>query len=103
MPAGQQVAADLEAKRDRLAAGLTAAGLTVLPSHGTYFLTVDISASGTGTDGIGFCRGLVDRCRVAAIPTQVFYDDPQAGRHLVRFAFCKRPQVLDEAVARLSA
>jgi len=54
-----------------------------------------------GTDGVDFCRALPQRCGVVAVPTQVFYDDVAAGRHLIRFAFCKRPEVLDEAVARL--
>ena len=54
-----------------------------------------------GTDGVEFCRALPERCGVVAVPTQVFYDDAEAGRHLVRFAFCKRPEVLDEAVTRL--
>ena len=48
-----------------------------------------------------FCRRLPERCGVVAVPTQVFYDDPEAGRRLVRFAFCKRPEVLTEAVTRL--
>ena len=48
-----------------------------------------------------FCRALPERCGVVAIPVQVFYDDAEAGAHLVRFAFCKRVEVLDEAIARL--
>ncbi len=48
-----------------------------------------------------FCRELVERAGVVAIPTSAFYDDADAGRTLVRFAFCKRPHVLDEALARL--
>jgi N-succinyldiaminopimelate aminotransferase len=43
------------------------------------------------------------RCGVVAVPNSVFYADPSRGRHLVRFAFCKRLEVLDEAVARLKA
>ena len=50
-----------------------------------------------------FCRALPERCGVVAVPTQVFYDDTEAGRQLVRFAFCKRPEVLAEAVTRLHA
>ena len=94
--------AGLEARRDQLVAGLTDAGFGVLPSEGTYFVTADITPLG-GTDGMDFCRSLPERCGVVAVPTQVFYDDPEAGRRLVRFAFCKRPEVIDEAARRLSS
>ena len=52
-------------------------------------------------DGMTFCRELPHHCGVVAIPNEVFYANKAEGRHLVRFAFCKRPEVLDEAVARL--
>jgi N-succinyldiaminopimelate aminotransferase len=87
-------------RRDRLVAGLTETGLAVLPSEGTYFVTADIRPLG-GTDGVEFCRELPARSGVVAVPTQVFYDHQDAGRHLIRFAFCKRPEVIDEAVRRL--
>jgi N-succinyldiaminopimelate aminotransferase len=93
--------ADLQAKRDLLATGLTQAGFAVLPPEGTYFVTANITGLG-GRDGIEFCLGLPERVGVVAVPTQVFYDTVEAGRHLVRFAFCKRPEVLQEAVTRLS-
>jgi N-succinyldiaminopimelate aminotransferase len=96
----RRVAADLEEKRDRLRAGLAAAGLMVLPSTGTYFLTVDIRSLGEA-DGLAFCRSLPERCGVVAVPSVVFYDDKDAGRPLVRFACCKRLDVIDEAVSRL--
>jgi N-succinyldiaminopimelate aminotransferase len=54
-------------------------------------------------DGAAFCRELPERCGVVAIPAGAFYADPEIGRALVRFAFCKRPEVIDEALARLSA
>jgi N-succinyldiaminopimelate aminotransferase len=91
----------LQARRDRLVAGLTEAGFGVLPSEGTYFVTADITPLG-GIDGVDFCRSLPERCGVVAVPTQVFYDHQEAGRHLVRFAFCKREDVIDEAAKRLS-
>jgi len=93
--------ADLQAKRDLIVAGLTGAGFDVLTPEGTYFVTADITPLG-GEDGVDFCRTLPERCGVVAVPTQVFYDDVDAGRRLIRFAFCKRPEVLAEAVRRLS-
>ncbi len=95
------VASDLQAKRDRLLPGLVEAGFDVYPTSGTYFVTVDIRPLQPDGDGMAFCRSLPHRCRVVAIPNEVLYADKAAGRHLVRFAFCKRPEVLDEAVARL--
>jgi N-succinyldiaminopimelate aminotransferase len=92
---------ELQARRDHLTAGLTEAGFAVQPSDGTYFVTADITPLG-GTDGIEFCRRLPERCGVVAVPTQVFYDHQAAGRHLIRFAFCKRESVIDEAAQRLS-
>jgi N-succinyldiaminopimelate aminotransferase len=92
--------AGLRERRDRLVAGLIDAGFTVQPSEGTYFVTTDITPLG-GRDGLEFCRALPGRCGVVAVPTQVFYDHPDEGRHLVRFAFCKRLEVIDEAARRL--
>ena len=92
--------AGLQAQRDLLVAGLRDAGFGVLTPDGTYFVTADITPLG-GTDGVEFCRALPERSGVVAVPTQVFYDHEDAGRRLVRFAFCKRPAVLNEAVARL--
>ncbi|WP_036373067.1 pyridoxal phosphate-dependent aminotransferase [Micromonospora sp. ATCC 39149] len=95
-----EFAAGMRARRDQLVAGLTDAGFGVLTPEGTYFVTADVGPLG-GRDGVEFCRSLPQRCGVVAVPTQVFYDNAEAGRRLVRFAFCKRPQVLTEAVARL--
>jgi len=90
----------LQSRRDRLVAGLTDAGFGVLPSEGTYFVTADITPLG-GTDGADFCRALPERCGVVAVPTQVFYDHQEQGRRLIRFAFCKREDVIAEAATRL--
>jgi N-succinyldiaminopimelate aminotransferase len=90
----------MQERRDQLCQGLGSAGFRVLPPEGTYFVTADITPLG-GTDGIWFCRQLPHRCGVVAVPTQVFYDHPEAGQHLVRFAVCKRPEVIGEAVHRL--
>ena len=94
------LAADLRTKRDRLCAGLRSAGFEVYPPAGTYFVTTDIRPFGV-EDGMAFCRELPYRCGVVAVPNVVFYDNLAEGRHLVRFAFCKRLDVLDDAVARL--
>ncbi|MFF8695405.1 pyridoxal phosphate-dependent aminotransferase [Streptomyces sp. NPDC015144] len=92
--------ADLRRKRDLLADGLRAAGFEVHRPQGTYFITTDISPFGE-TDALAFCRALPERHGVVAVPNSVFYDDPEAGRSLVRFTFCKRDEVLREAVGRL--
>jgi N-succinyldiaminopimelate aminotransferase len=97
-----ELAADLQSKRDRLLPGLHAAGFDVYPTSGTYFVTVDIRPIRPDGDGMAFCRSLPGRCGVVAIPNEVFYANRREGRHLVRFAFCKRPEVLDEAAERLA-
>jgi N-succinyldiaminopimelate aminotransferase len=91
---------NLRLRRDLLSTGLAKAGFDVMPTQGTFFLTADITPLG-GTDGLEFCRSLPHRCGVVAVPTQVFYDNVEAGRRLVRFAFCKKLEVLDEACRRL--
>jgi N-succinyldiaminopimelate aminotransferase len=93
-------AADLAQRRDRLCDGLRDVGFEVFRPAATYFAMTDISALGAD-DALEFCRRLPERCGVVAIPASVLYDDGQAGRSLVRFAFCKRPEVIDEAVDRL--
>ncbi len=92
--------ADMQAKRDLLASGLAEAGFEVFTSAGTYFITTDIRPLGE-SDGFAFCRALPERAGVVAIPNAVFYDHRDAGAPFVRFAFCKRTEVLQEAVQRL--
>ncbi|MGH3917409.1 MAG: pyridoxal phosphate-dependent aminotransferase [Pseudonocardiaceae bacterium] len=92
----------LQDKQHRLASGLREAGFGVRRSQGTYFICADIRPLGY-RDGIEFCRNLPAAAGVVAVPVQVFADDPAPWRHVVRFAFCKRDEVLDEAVARLIA
>ena len=67
----------------------------------TYFATVDIRSIEPDGDGMDFCRALPGRCGVVAIPSQVMYLEPEFGRPFVRFACCKRLEVLDEAAERL--
>jgi len=93
---------DLRMKRDLLSSGLAELGFEVYPSDGTYFVTTDIGPLGE-TDGVEFCARLPERAGVVAIPSSVFYDDHEAGRTQVRFTFCKRPEVLKEALSRLTA
>ncbi|MBN3931993.1 pyridoxal phosphate-dependent aminotransferase [Streptomyces verrucosisporus] len=93
---------DLRAKRDLLADGLDRAGFKVFRPAGTYFVTTDIRPLGE-SDGVAFCRALPERCGVVAVPNAVFYDHAAQGAHFVRFAFCKREEVLREAVERLGA
>ncbi|MEO5842412.1 MAG: pyridoxal phosphate-dependent aminotransferase [Acidimicrobiales bacterium] len=93
-------AQDLQNKRDLLLGGLRDAGFTAYVPDGTYFITTDITAFGE-SDGMAFCRSLPQRAGVVAIPNVVFYENPAGGQSLVRFAFCKRDEVLIEASARL--
>ncbi|MDF3300775.1 pyridoxal phosphate-dependent aminotransferase [Streptomyces tropicalis] len=92
--------ADMRTKRDLLAGGLEQAGFAVYRPAGTYFVTTDIRPLGE-SDGFAFCRTLPERCGVVAIPNAVFYDHREEGAPFVRFAFCKRTDVLEEAAARL--
>ncbi|MFJ7340977.1 pyridoxal phosphate-dependent aminotransferase [Streptomyces sp. NPDC101110] len=92
--------ADMLAKRNLLAAGLEEAGFRVFRPSGTYFITTDIRPLGE-PDGFAFCRSLPERAGVVAIPNAVFYDHREEGAPFVRFAFCKRTGVLEEAARRL--
>ncbi|MFE3738940.1 pyridoxal phosphate-dependent aminotransferase [Streptomyces sp. NPDC059134] len=91
---------DLRTQRDLLCAGLETAGFEVYRPAATYFVTTDIRPLGE-TDGFAFCRALPERCGVVAVPNAVFYDHQKEGAPFVRFAFCKRPAVLEEAIGRL--
>ncbi|GAB2778589.1 pyridoxal phosphate-dependent aminotransferase [Nocardioides salsibiostraticola] len=96
-----ELAAELRGRRDLLAEGLRAAGLEPTISDGTYFLSTDVEHLGW-KDGNAFCLGLPDRAGVVAIPAQGFYDNADAGRHLVRWAFCKQPEIIEQGLARLA-
>jgi N-succinyldiaminopimelate aminotransferase len=89
----------LRSKRDRLTGGLEAAGLIAFRPQGTYFVQADVRPLGFA-DGREFTRVLHERAGIVAIPAQVFYDS-DAGDPYVRFAFCKRDEVIDDAVGRL--
>ncbi|MFF1607271.1 pyridoxal phosphate-dependent aminotransferase [Amycolatopsis sp. NPDC058278] len=90
----------LQEKRDRLSAGLADAGFAVRPTAGTYFVCVDVRPLGF-TDAADLAWELPGRVGVAAVPVKVFTDHPDEWNHLLRFAFCKRNEVIDEAITRL--
>lgn len=96
------LAGSLQAKRDLLVAGLDAAGFATYQPAGTYFAIADAAPLGFA-DGVELCRRLPELAGVAAVPVSVFCDDKAAAKSLVRFAFCKRDEVLTEAVERLAA
>ena len=91
---------DMRVKRDCLSQGLEKAGLTTFTPQGTYFVTADIEKLGY-KDGKQFCLDLPVQCGVVAVPNVVFYDNKDLGSTLIRFAFCKKLDVLEEAVERL--
>src|SRR3954453_14073814 len=100
----RELARDLKGRRDLLLAGLAEAGITAFAPEGTYFASASVHELGW-PDGMAFCLALPERAGVVAIPTQVFYDDqtdPAGGRDLVRFAFCKTREVIEDGVARLA-
>ncbi|MGE5475887.1 MAG: aminotransferase [Bacteroidales bacterium] len=90
----------LEKRRDRLAAGLSAAGFTVLPTGGSYFLTADFRPLGFDGDDAAFCRHITEHAGVAAIPVSAFYQG-DAPSHFARFCFAKTDDAIDRAVERL--
>ncbi|MEO6881603.1 MAG: pyridoxal phosphate-dependent aminotransferase [Mycobacteriaceae bacterium] len=96
------LATDLQRKRDVLSAALADAGFAVHASEGTYFVCADPRPLGF-IDGLDLCRALPAKVGVAAVPVAPFAADPAPWRHLVRFAFCKRDDVLAEAGTRLRA
>ena len=104
----EQLREDLQKKRDFLCTALDSlsfggVGLEVHVPQGTYFVTTDVASLGHA-DGKAFCAAMAQRAKVVAIPNQVFYDDgSDEGRHLVRWAFCKEQDVLEEGIRRLRA
>ena len=89
-------------RREMMLQALRSAGFGVIEPEGTYYVMADITPLGQHDD-LAFCRMLPDRVGVAAIPVSSFYRERRLGRHLVRFAFCKRTEVLEQAGERLQA
>ncbi len=96
------LSSELQARRDRLSNGLAALGFGVLDTHGSYFVTADFAPLGINMDDVAFCRLITEQAKVTAIPVSAFYEG-DAPHHYARFAFCKKFEVLDEALARLGA
>ena len=97
----QQLAADYAARRDLLSAALSAAGFRIFVPEGAYYILADISPFGA-VDDVEFCGSLVRRVGVAAVPGSSFYHHAELGRHVIRFAFCKRAETLRAAAERLA-
>jgi N-succinyldiaminopimelate aminotransferase len=97
----QQARHRFQSGRDRLISGLEASGFVTLPSHATYFMSVDLAASGIAMDDVSFCEALIE-AGVVTIPVSAFYAEAPVT-NVVRFAFCKQDDVLDEALDRIAA
>jgi N-succinyldiaminopimelate aminotransferase len=94
------LADELQERRDILDSGLRRLGFKTLATDGSYFITADFSGLGFDGDDVAFCRTITTQAGVAAIPVSAFYVGA-APSHYARFAFCKRPALLEEAIARL--
>ena len=92
---------ELAAARDRLTEGLRREGFAVLPSQGTYFLTVDLPASGVAMDDRSFAFHAVRTAGVASIPVSTFYEEAPVTT-ILRLCFSKADATLDEGIRRLA-
>ena len=97
----EKLAEGYRVRRDRLTPALNAAGFKCFRPRGAYYVMTDISAFGFADD-VSFAKHLVQNIGVAAVPGSSFYRDPRDGARQVRFAFCKKPETLDDAARRLS-
>lgn len=98
------IAADLAAKRDLLATGLRAAGFEITVPQGSYFIVADAQSLGYA-EGAEFCRALPELAGVVGVPLSAFTSPDHRHRYasLVRFAYCKRVEVLEQAALQLAA
>jgi aspartate/methionine/tyrosine aminotransferase len=94
--------AEFQRSRDRMAEGLQAAGFVSLPSQGTYFIDIDLAASGIGADDRTFCLRAVEEAGVAAIPVSAFYAEAPVTS-IVRLCFAKTDATIDSSLERLAA
>jgi aminotransferase len=97
----EELARDYRARRDVLDQGLLAAGFRCAPPSGAYYVLADFSALSAESD-VAFAERLTRDVGVAPVPGSSFLSRPELGRHLVRFAFCKTLDLLEEAVRRLA-
>jgi len=97
----RQLAARYAERRDVLLEALRTAGFTAWRPEGAYYIMTDIHSFGFADDR-SFARHLVEKIGVAAVPGSSFYSDPARGARQVRFAFCKRPETLEQAILHLS-
>ena len=95
-----KLAADYQARRDRLCSALLEIGFDLEPPRGAYYVMTDITAFGA-TDDVAFAHHLVRDIGVATVPGSSFFHDKALGRQFIRFCFCKRDETLDMAIARL--
>ncbi len=95
-----ELAGDLQAKRDRLADACAALGATVIPCRGTYFLTLDMRPLGLDADDAALSKRMTVEAGVASVPVSAFYVS-DAPKSFIRLCFSKRDSVLDEAVERM--
>jgi len=90
-----------EMARDEMASRLAEAGFRTLEAEGTYFISVDLAASGIAADDVTFCERAVREAGVAAIPVSAFYDEePVSG--VIRLCFAKQPETIAAGVERLA-
>ena len=92
----------LQAQRDLFTSGVRELGFTATESQGTYFLTTDLGPMTDYPDALSAARDLPRRAGVVAIPQQALCDHAGVGDQALRWAYCKRPQVLMEALDRLA-
>lgn len=99
----EELARDLQRRRDLLRSTLEGIGLPVLPCQGTYFLSADIGRFGFNGSDYDFCKYITANAKVAAVPISVFYhrDSTNVPNSLIRFCFCKKDEVMTEAADRL--
>lgn len=97
----QSMPAQMERSRDRLGSGLAAEGFVVLPGQGTYFLTIDLAASGIELDDRSFALHGVHKAGIASIPVSALYEaDPVTT--ILRLCFAKKDETLDGGIARMA-
>ena len=91
----------LQRSRDRLAEGLRREGFVTLPAQGTYFLNIDLAASGVDEPDRAFALRAVKEAGVASIPVSALYEEDHVTT-ILRLCLAKQDETLDEGVRRLA-